>query len=245
MSMIEEWDRRMEAQGIHDNCRCENLKACTYSRTAAARITGHYTKVRDDMGEEEHLMAMLHGEDHVMLEFDSLPEAARRAGGADDDGREEGMSEPSISTALRTLADTNRRSHSVNPAILREAADEIDRLRGEIGKVSRHGRAGERAARAHRGNCSSGTRACCRRSRSPRRARSRARHETATARYTYALTADPDKPLREAREQIARLTAERDEARREVCVWQGLDTATKSNEVARVRGWDCFKEDGK
>jgi hypothetical protein len=30
-----------------------------------------------------------------------------------------------------------------------------------------------------------------------------------------------------------------------VCVWQGLDTATKSNEVARVRGWDCFKEDGK
>jgi len=41
------------------------------------------------------------------------------------------------------------------------------------------------------------------------------------------------------------LLAERDEARREVCVWQGLDTATKSNEVARVRGWDCFKEDGK
>lgn len=32
--------------------------------------------------------------------------------------------------------------------------------------------------------------------------------------YTYALTADPDKPLREAQEKIARLTAERDEARR-------------------------------
>ena len=45
--------------------------------------------------------------------------------------------------------------------------------------------------------------------------------------------------------EISRLKCERDEARREVCVWQGLDTATKSNEVARVRGWDCFKEDGK
>jgi hypothetical protein len=31
--------------------------------------------------------------------------------------------------------------------------------------------------------------------------------------YTYALTADPDKPLREAREEINRLTAERDYAR--------------------------------
>ena len=35
--------------------------------------------------------------------------------------------------------------------------------------------------------------------------------------YTYALTADPDKPLREAREEIKRLTAERDEARRMYC----------------------------
>jgi hypothetical protein len=48
-----------------------------------------------------------------------------------------------------------------------------------------------------------------------------------------------------AADEIERLRAERDVARREVCVWQGLDTATKSNEVARVRGWDCFKEDGK
>ena len=45
--------------------------------------------------------------------------------------------------------------------------------------------------------------------------------------------------------EMRRMMEERDEARREVCVWQGLDTATKSNEVARVRGWDCFKEDGK
>lgn len=48
--------------------------------------------------------------------------------------------------------------------------------------------------------------------------------------------------LESNRNDVQRLTAERDEARREVCVWQGLDTATKSNEVARVRGWDCFKE---
>ena len=51
--------------------------------------------------------------------------------------------------------------------------------------------------------------------------------------------------LESNRNDVQRLTAERDEARREVCVWQGLFTATKSNEVARVRGWDCFKEDGK
>jgi len=56
-----------------------------------------------------------------------------------------------------------------------------------------------------------------------------------------ALTEERDECVRMAN----KLTAERDEARREVCVWQGLDTATKSNEVARVRGWDCFKEDGK
>jgi len=48
--------------------------------------------------------------------------------------------------------------------------------------------------------------------------------------------------LESNRNDVQRLTAERDEARREVCVWQGLDTATKSNEVALVRGWDCFKE---
>ena len=49
--------------------------------------------------------------------------------------------------------------------------------------------------------------------------------------------------LESNRNDVQRLTAERDEARREVCVWQGLDTATKSNEVARVRGWDCFQQE--
>jgi uncharacterized coiled-coil DUF342 family protein len=34
--------------------------------------------------------------------------------------------------------------------------------------------------------------------------------------YLYALTVDPNKPLRDAQEQIARLTAERDEIQREL-----------------------------
>jgi len=48
-------------------------------------------------------------------------------------------------------------------------------------------------------------------------------------------------------DEIKRLTAERDEARREVCnlrpsVCLGAQTAV---EFANHRGWDCFKEDGK
>jgi hypothetical protein len=56
----------------------------------------------------------------------------------------------------------------------------------------------------------------------------------------YAFTADPNKPLREAHEEIDRLRAERDEARREVCVWQGLDTGNTPRDTATVRGWDCY-----
>jgi hypothetical protein len=41
------------------------------------------------------------------------------------------------------------------------------------------------------------------------------------------------------------IASERDEARREVCVWQGLDTGSTPRDTATVRGWDCFKEDGK
>jgi hypothetical protein len=45
---------------------------------------------------------------------------------------------------------------------------------------------------------------------------------------------------------VLALTAERDEARREVCVWQGLDTGSTPRDTATVRGWDCFRqEDGK
>jgi hypothetical protein len=42
--------------------------------------------------------------------------------------------------------------------------------------------------------------------------------------------------------EIERLTAERDDARKEVCLWQGLDNGKTSEEVAKVRGWDCFEK---
>lgn len=41
--------------------------------------------------------------------------------------------------------------------------------------------------------------------------------------------------------RICQLERERDEARKEVCLWQGLDTGKTSEEVAKVRGWDCYK----
>jgi hypothetical protein len=41
---------------------------------------------------------------------------------------------------------------------------------------------------------------------------------------------------------VEQLTAQRNEARKEVCLWQGLDTGKKSEEVAKVRGWDCFEQ---
>ena len=49
----------------------------------------------------------------------------------------------------------------------------------------------------------------------------------------------------ELRAMVTKLIAERDEARREVCVWQGLDTGSTPLDTATVRGWDCFNEDGK
>ncbi len=42
--------------------------------------------------------------------------------------------------------------------------------------------------------------------------------------------------------EIERLRKERDEARREVCIWQGLDTGNTPCDTATIRGWDCFKE---
>jgi hypothetical protein len=39
------------------------------------------------------------------------------------------------------------------------------------------------------------------------------------------------------------LITERDEARREVCVWQGLDTGNTPRDTATVRGWNCFGQD--
>lgn len=80
--------------------------------------------------------------------------------------------------------------------------------------------------------------------------------------YLYALTADPGKPLREAKQEIQRLNeqvtilrAERDQARREVCkleaelpekrlvVW---NAARMPKNIATERSWDCFdREQGK
>ena len=49
----------------------------------------------------------------------------------------------------------------------------------------------------------------------------------------------------EAADEIERLRVERDEARREVCEWVEMDEATSARVEAELRGWDCFKEDGK
>ena len=42
-------------------------------------------------------------------------------------------------------------------------------------------------------------------------------------------------------EKIIEVTAERDEARLEVCEWVEMDGATTAKEEAELRGWDCFK----
>jgi CRISPR/Cas system-associated exonuclease Cas4 (RecB family) len=39
-----------------------------------------------------------------------------------------------------------------------------------------------------------------------------------------------------------RLIEERDEVRKEVCYWYGLENHTSSKDHASKRGWDCFKE---
>jgi hypothetical protein len=38
------------------------------------------------------------------------------------------------------------------------------------------------------------------------------------------------------------IKVERDEARREVCAWQGATSGKSFKDTAAVRGWDCFKE---
>lgn len=44
---------------------------------------------------------------------------------------------------------------------------------------------------------------------------------------------------------IASLRAERDEARREVCMWQSISPQHDTNgifDIADQRGWDCYKK---
>jgi hypothetical protein len=43
-------------------------------------------------------------------------------------------------------------------------------------------------------------------------------------------------------QHIKTLQAERDEARREVCAWQGATSAKSFRDIAIVRGWDCFSD---
>jgi len=56
--------------------------------------------------------------------------------------------------------------------------------------------------------------------------------------------------LEENRKENATLTAERDEARREICKristtrWHPQFPLMSEIEYAEARGWDCFKEDG-
>jgi len=44
-----------------------------------------------------------------------------------------------------------------------------------------------------------------------------------------------------AADEIERLRAERDDARREACQWCGLFTKETGKEVARKNHWDCFE----
>ena len=59
------------------------------------------------------------------------------------------------------------------------------------------------------------------------------------------LPPDVLRDICEAYETIQRLTKERDEARREICVM--LEDATNNHRENHAKrwGWDCYKEDGK
>ena len=41
---------------------------------------------------------------------------------------------------------------------------------------------------------------------------------------------------------IKTLQDQRDEARREVCAWQGATSGKSFRDTAVLRGWDCFRE---
>jgi len=46
-------------------------------------------------------------------------------------------------------------------------------------------------------------------------------------------------------QDIKTLQDQRDEARREVCAWQGATSGKSFKDTAAVRGWNCFNEDSK
>jgi hypothetical protein len=47
--------------------------------------------------------------------------------------------------------------------------------------------------------------------------------------------------IKRLRQENATLTAERDEARRECCTWQGLESGKRKQDVAVARGWDYLR----
>ena len=49
----------------------------------------------------------------------------------------------------------------------------------------------------------------------------------------------------EADAALVRMKAERDEARRRLCIWAQDDSHGDGREYAKEQGWDCFKEDDK
>ena len=52
--------------------------------------------------------------------------------------------------------------------------------------------------------------------------------------------------IRSLNNQLVDALRERDEARREVCMWEHrYDKTASEYYYASQRGWDCFKEDGK
>jgi hypothetical protein len=55
----------------------------------------------------------------------------------------------------------------------------------------------------------------------------------------------PWRMLAAAADAIERLTAERDEARREIAHRVFVSGGLRPAELAESRGWDCFKEDNK
>jgi hypothetical protein len=51
--------------------------------------------------------------------------------------------------------------------------------------------------------------------------------------------------LKVMQEQVEHYVQERDEARREVCAWQGATSGKSFRDIATIRGWNCFAEDDK
>ncbi len=48
--------------------------------------------------------------------------------------------------------------------------------------------------------------------------------------------------LHEAADEIERLRAERDKARRAWCLYLAANAGLQKEQVANMNGWDCFKE---